>query len=92
MSGSGSGFEFRHFPGYEKAGDALTITFDAAVTVLRQINVATWLEKPEEPVTLNVTIQSLPNGLSYRGDIVLSIPSNKLEVRIMKSNYQKLAQ
>jgi hypothetical protein len=79
------------FPGYEKAGDALTITFDAAVTALRQINVATWLEKPEEPVTLNVTMQSLPDGLSYPGAIVLSIPSSQIEVRITKSNYQKLA-
>ena len=80
------------FPGYEKAGDALTITFDAAVTALRQINVATWLEKPEEAVTLNVTMQSLPDGLSYPGAIVLSIPSSKIDVRITKSNYQKLAQ
>lgn len=92
MSQAGPGALALKFPGYEKAGDALTITFDAAVTALRQINVATWLEKPEEPVTLNVTMQSLPDGLSYPGAIVLSIPSSKIEVRITKSNYQKLAQ
>jgi len=45
-----------------EAGDALTITFDAAVTALRQITVATRLEKPEEPVNLNVTMHSLPDG------------------------------
>jgi hypothetical protein len=92
MSQAGPGALALKFPGYEKAGDALTITFDAAVTALRQINMATWLEKPEEPVTLNVTMQSLPDGLSYPGAIVLSIPSSKIEVRITKSNYQKLAQ
>ena len=80
------------FPGYEKAGDALKITFDAAVTALRQISVSTWLEKPDEPVTLTVTMLSMPGGLSYPGNIVLSIPSSKIEVRITKSNYQKLAQ
>jgi hypothetical protein len=80
------------FPGYEKAGDALTITFDAAVTALRQISVATWLDKPDQTVTLNVTMQSLPDGLSYPGVIVLSIPSSHIDVRITKSNYQKLAQ
>jgi hypothetical protein len=79
------------FPGYEKAGDALTITFDSAIKALRGVNVATWLEKPDEPVTLNVTMQSLPDGLSYPGVIVLSIPSSNIEVRITKSNYQKLA-
>jgi len=40
---------------------------------------------------LNVTMQSQPDGLSYPGAIVLSIPSSQIEVRITKSNYQKLA-
>jgi hypothetical protein len=79
------------FPGYAKKGDALTITFDKAITGLRQIDVATWLEKPEEPATLRVVMQSMPNGVSFPGSIVLSIPASKLEVRITKSNYQKLA-
>jgi hypothetical protein len=79
------------FPGYAKNGDALTITFDKAMTGLRQIDVKTWLEKPEEPATLRVVMQSMPNGISVPGSIVLSIPASKLEVRITKSNYQKLA-
>ena len=79
------------FPGYVKQGDALTITFDKAMTALRQLDVKTWLEKPEEPATLRVVMQSMPNGISFPGSIVLSIPASKLEVRITKSNYQKLA-
>ena len=81
-----------NFPGYAKSGDALTITLDKAITGLRQIDVKTWLEKPEEPATLRVTMQSMPNGISFPGSIALSIPASKLEVRITKSNYQKLAQ
>jgi len=92
LSQAGPGAVALKFPGYEKAGDALTLTFDTAVKALRQINVATWLEKPDQPVTLNVTMQSLPDGLSYPGAIVLGIPSSHIEVRITKSNYQKLAQ
>ena len=80
------------FPGYTKRGDALTITFDKAITGVRQLDVKTWLEKPEEPATLRVAMQSMPNGISFPGSIVLSIPASKLEVRITKSNYQKLAQ
>jgi len=79
------------FPGYAKQGDALTITFDTAITDLRQIDVKTWLEKPEEPATLRVVMQSMPSGISFPGSIVLSIPASKIEVRITKSNYQKLA-
>jgi hypothetical protein len=92
LSQAGPGALALKFPGYEKAGDALTLTFDTAVKALRQINVATWLEKPDEAVAFNVTMQSLPDGTNYPGRIVLSIPSSKVEVRITKSNYQKLAQ
>ena len=80
-----------NFPGYAKKGDALTVTFDKSITGLRQIDVKTWLEKPEEPAMLRVVMQSMPNGISFPGSIVLSIPASKLEVRITKSNYQKLA-
>ena len=91
QSGAGGALAFK-FPAYEKPGDTLTITFDAAVTVLRQINVATWLDKPDQTVTLNATMQSAPDGLNHPGTITLSIPSSHIDVRITKSNYQKLAQ
>jgi len=92
ISQAGPGALTLIFPGYEKAGDSLKLTFDTGVKAMRQISVATYLEKPDEPVTFNVTMQSLPGGLTYPGRIVLSIPSSKIEVRITKSNYQKLAQ
>jgi hypothetical protein len=91
MSQAGPGAMAFKFPGYLKAGDALTITFDAAITSIRGIAVTSWLEQPSEPLSFQVTMQSLPDGLSYPGKIVLSIPSSKIEVRITKSNYQKLA-
>jgi hypothetical protein len=80
-----------NFPGYTKSGDSLMLTFEKAVKTLHQIDVRTWLSKPEEAVTLRVVMQALPDGTSFPGTIVLSIPSSKIEVRITKSNYQKLA-
>ncbi len=79
------------FPGYAKQGDALKITFDKAITALQQIDVKTWLDKPEEVVTLHVAMQTLPGGPSFPGTILLTIASSQLQVRITKSNYQKLA-
>jgi len=78
------------FPGYAKAGDALTLTFESAVKTLRQVEVSTWLDKPDNPVALKVTMHALPDETSYPGNVVLSIPSSKIEVRITKSNYQRL--
>jgi hypothetical protein len=79
------------FPGYAKQGDALKITFDNAITALQQIDVNTWLDKPEEVVTLHVTMQTMPGGPRFPGTILLTVASSKLQVRITKSNYQKLA-
>ena len=79
------------FPGYAKQGDALKITFDKAITALQQIDVTTWRDKPEEVVTLHVTMQTLPGGPSFPGTVLLTIASSQLQVRITKSNYQKLA-
>ncbi len=56
------------------------------------LSVNTWLDAPSDKVTLGVDMQSLPDGTSYPGMVVLAIPSSNIQVRITNSNYQKLAQ
>jgi hypothetical protein len=91
-SQAGPGLAALKFPGYVKAGDALTLTFDSGVKSLRQIDVTTWLDKPDNPVIFKVTMQALPDGTSYPGAVTLSIPDSKIDVQITKSNYQKVVQ
>jgi hypothetical protein len=92
LAQAGSGVLVLKFPGYVKQGDSLSLTFDSAVKALRQIDVATYLDSPESPVTLRVGLQSLPGGPRYPGNVVLGMPARQIEVRITNSNYQKLAQ
>jgi hypothetical protein len=92
VSQAGPGRASLKFPGYAKANDALTLTFDTAVKSLQQIAVSTWLDKPDNPVTLTVTMEALPDGTSHPGVVLLAIPESNIQVRITKSNYQKLAQ
>lgn len=92
LSQAGPGFAALKFPGYVKKGDALTLTFESAVKTLHQIEVATWLDEPENAVTLKVTMEAMPEGVSYPGTIVFALPKRQLEVKITKSNYQKIAQ
>jgi hypothetical protein len=92
LAQAGPGFAALRFPGYVKKGDALTLTFESAVKTLHQIEVNTWLDEPENAVNLKVTMQALPDGTSYPGSIVFAMPKRQIEVRITKSNYQKLAQ
>ena len=78
------------FADYAKPGDALTLTLDPETKSLRQINVDTWLDEPDNKVTLQVSFQSLPDGTNYAASTVLSIPNDQLEVQIANSNYQKV--
>ena len=76
---------------YAKAGDSLTLTMDSESKSIRQIAVDTYLDKPDDKVTLAVNFQSLPDGTNYAEETVLSIPGDNIEVRVENSNYQKLA-
>jgi hypothetical protein len=87
----GAGAAAIRFADYEKAGDSLTLTLDSESKSMRQIAVDTWLDKPDKKVTLAVSFQSLPDGTNYAAETVLSIPGDKIEVRVENSNYQKLA-
>ena len=80
------------FPGYVKANDALTLTFDTQVKSLQQIDVNTWQDDPENAVTLSVKMDALPDGTSHPATVMLGMPKQNIEVRITKSNYQKIAQ
>ena len=92
ISQAGPGAASLKFPGYVKKGDALTLTFDSTVKSLRQITVDTWLDEPENAVTLKATMQAMPEGVSYPGTIVFALVKRQLEAKITKSNYQKIAQ
>jgi hypothetical protein len=74
---------------YLKAGDALTLTLSQGKGI-QQLAINSYLDTPGKPVTLNVQMQSLPDGTDYPGSIVLAIPSDNIEVRIKGSNYQKV--
>jgi len=86
----GPGAAAIRFADYEKAGDSLTLTLDSEAKTMRQITVDTWLDKPENKVTLAVSFQSLPDGTNYAAETLLKIPGDNIEVRIGNSNYQKV--
>jgi len=56
------------------------------------MSVASYMDDPSKPVTLQVDLQSLPDGTSYPATVSMNIPASHIEVRTENSNYQKLAQ
>jgi hypothetical protein len=89
LAQAGPGVVVLKFAGYVKPNDSLALTFESAVKTLRQMDVATYLDDPQSPVTLRVSLQSLPDGTSYPGSVVLGIPARQIQVRITNSSYQK---
>jgi hypothetical protein len=87
----GAGATSLRIADYLKPGDALTLTL-AQGKGMQHVAVNSYLDTPEKAVTLDVQMQSLPDGTSYAGAIKLAVPSDNIEVRITNSNYQKLAQ
>ena len=77
------------FSDYAKAGDKVLLGFDPAAKKIRSYNVASYLEKPEDAVTLAVSFDSLPDGTNYPKETVLSAKSKEVQVKISNSGHKK---
>jgi hypothetical protein len=75
---------------YVKSGDTLSLGLDTARYALQTVSVKSYLESEKDAVTLDVTFARLRDGLSYPGNIVLSVPEQKIQVVVQNSNYQRL--
>lgn len=77
------------FHDYAKAGDLLTFTFDTATKKLRGIVVATYLDKPEEKVTVNARFSSLADGTNFLEESVLDATAKEIQVKTTNSEHHK---
>ena len=76
--------------GLPAPGDSLGVTMDLTTNRLMAISVASYLGSPSKPVTMNATMGSLTDGSTYTASTQLSLPSEKLEVNVANSGYQKM--
>jgi hypothetical protein len=75
---------------YLKPGDSVSLNFDPNSKKIRSYNVQTFLQdKKDEPVTLNVTFASLPDGTNYPQQTVLDAPAKQIQVKVTNSGYAK---
>jgi hypothetical protein len=78
------------FADYLQAGDRLAIELDAAADRLLGLSVATYLDKPEEKVTLNVRMGSLTDGTGYTAQTTLEAAAKNIRVVIENSGHRPL--
>jgi hypothetical protein len=90
--GAGGGLAALTLNDYAKAGDQVSLGFDAAAKKISSYNVASYLDKPEDAVTLAVSFDSLPDGTSYPRETVLNAKSKQIQVKLTNSGYKKAGQ
>ena len=76
------------FTDYLQPGDRFTIDVNAAASNLAALKVATFLEKPEDTVALDVRFAALPDGTSYTSQTTLDAKAKNITVVIQNSGHR----
>jgi hypothetical protein len=76
------------FKGYAQPGDQLTLFFNTAAKKLTTVNVNTYMDDPQDKVTLTVDMASLPDGTNYARKTVLNATAKNIQVTTTSSNHQ----
>jgi len=76
------------FTDYIKPGDLLAVDVDGAANKLVGISVNTYLDTPDDAVTLNVGFATLPDGTNYTAQTTLDAKAKRITVVVQKSGYR----
>ena len=79
------------FPDFVQPSDLLAIDVDAKALLLSAVSVASYIEKPEDAVTLNVRFGALPDGTSYTAQTTLDAKAKNIRVVVENSGHRPLA-
>ena len=79
------------FKDFVQPKDTMNIDVDAKAALLSALSVATYLEKPEDTVTLDVRFATLSDGTSYTSQTTLEAKAKNIRVVIENSGHRPLA-
>ena len=76
---------------YLQPGDALTIDLDPTGNRLLAVGVNSYLETPDDPVTLVVQMATLPDGALYAAQTTLDASAKNIKVVIQNSGHRPVS-
>jgi hypothetical protein len=76
------------FPDYSQKGDMVSISLDKANKLLMGYAISTFVEGPDDPVSLVITLKTLPDGTSYPANITFNSASKKVKLVLTNSGYK----
>ena len=80
------------FTDYIQPGDLMTVDVDGTANALVAVGVNTYIDKPEDAVTLTVGFGALPDGASYNPQITLDAKAKQITVVIQNSGHRPAGQ
>lgn len=78
------------FANYLQAGDRFAVDLNAAANSLAAITIATYLEKPEDKVNLDVRFSPLQDGTNFAAQTTLDAKAKNITVVIQNSGHRPL--
>ena len=79
------------FSDYSLPGDKFSLTWDATAKKIAGVNVNTYLDKPDDKVSLAVAFTSLPEGPNYLSSSLLDVTAKKIQVKTTNAGYKLAA-
>ena len=77
---------------YIKSGDMMAMDVDAAANRLLGLNVNTYMDKPDDTVTLAVKLGTLDDGTTYTAQTTLDAKAKEMQVVIQNTGYRPMVQ
>jgi hypothetical protein len=80
------------FKDFKKQGDQLGVEIALPENRLLGLSVKTYVDSPDDPVDVQVTMAVMPNGTIYTQNVLLTASAKKLEIAVTNSDYQRISQ
>ena len=74
-----------------KPNDSVTLTFNRQEKAVQSLQIASYLNDPNDAVKINVQFAKIPNGPNHASNILVNGVSKQLTVNIANSNYQPVS-
>jgi hypothetical protein len=75
---------------YLKQGDSVTFVLNRAQKAVQNIQVSSYLDDPQDAVTISAQFAQLPDGTNHVSSMVVNGVSKQLTINIQNSNYHKV--
>jgi hypothetical protein len=92
LNRSSSGLASLSFVDYYKAGDKVAIGFDTAAKKFSSYDVNSYLDSPQDVVTMTNQFAGLPDGTNYLQQTVLTSKSKEIVITTTNSDYTPISQ